>query len=26
VAGSHIFHAPDYAEAIAAIRRAAPPH
>jgi len=25
VAGSHIFHAPDYAEAIAAIRRAAAP-
>jgi ribulose-phosphate 3-epimerase len=26
VAGSHVFHAPDYAEAIAMIRRAAPPH
>jgi len=26
VAGSHVFHAPDYAEAIATIRRAAPPH
>src|ERR1700751_4733410 len=25
VAGSHVFHAPDYAAAIAAIRRAAPP-